>query len=430
MFNFVKKSREARLNKKLHKLLKVHPYFKDKDFSEIFDTRKYCNQLLEQQAKNLNLSADQLKEIWINNYFSKLESNYKEELDKKLNDLKENYKNRIQQIIINSFDRLDYQYFRDEFIIKVPAKNPEIRSRLVGLNARNKKTFERICGVELIIKDNDENVYLSSANHVKREIAYRVLKRLLEIKNIEPNKISNYYNEEKINFLNSLASIGEETVKQLKFKNINPNLYEYIGKLRYRYSFGQNVLEHSIESALLAEQIAHEVGADPYLAKLCAFFHDIGKSMDHETGMDHIQLGVEIAQKNDLPKEVISGIATHHSSQISNNIYDAIVKISDKSSASRPGARNNTKENFYKRVQIYEDICMKFNEVQHVWVLQSGFVIKILLKPNIISDSEIEGLIERIKLAFESNKLTSEYILTIEIIKENTYQFKTKKIIQ
>ncbi|MDE7221721.1 MAG: HDIG domain-containing protein, partial [Ureaplasma sp.] len=242
--------------------------------------------------------------------------------------------------------------------------------------------------------------------------------------------INNYYNEEKINFYNSLISIGEDTVKELKFKNIDPNLYEYIGKLRYRYSFGQNVLEHSIESALLAEQIAKEVNANPYIAKLSAFFHDIGKSMDHETGLDHIQLGVEIAQKYNLPQEVISGIATHHSSQISNNIYDAIVKISDKSSASRPGARNNTKESFFKRVKIYEDICMQFNEVQHVWVLQSGFVIKILLKPNIVSDSEIDGLIERIKLAFESNKLTSEYVLTIEIIKENIYQFKTKKIIQ
>ncbi|MDE7222072.1 MAG: hypothetical protein K2N40_02290, partial [Ureaplasma sp.] len=189
MFNFVKKSRENKLNKKINKLLKLHPYFKDKNLSDVLDSRKYSYQLLEQQAKNFNLSVEELKNIWINDYFNKLEDNYKKELEKRLNDLKENYRIRAQQIIINSFDRLDYQYFRDEFIIKVPAKNPEIRSRLVGLNARNKKTFERVCGVELIIKDNDDNVYLSSANHIKREIAYRVLKRLLEIKNIEPNKI-------------------------------------------------------------------------------------------------------------------------------------------------------------------------------------------------------------------------------------------------
>ena len=393
------------------------------------DEYKIINQkILKSEANRLNIPADKLKELWLSNYLQDAEDSFKQEFNQKLEEIKKHYQENSTNIFLELFNRLNYPYFRHEFIIKIPCRNQDIRSRLVGLNGRNKKSFERTCGVELIVNEGEDFVSISSANHIKREIASRVIKRLIEIKNIEPNKIENYYNEEKINFEDYLVQVGKDVIeKQLKLKNIDPNLYPYVGKLKYRYSYGQNVLEHSLESAYLAEQLAYELKVDPELAKMSTFFHDIGKSVDHETGKDHVEQGLIIASQFNLPYEVLTSIESHHDAISVTSIYDSITKLVDKLSACKPGARKNTKDDFFRRAKIYEDICLQFPEVQTCYVLKSGFLIKVIVKPNAIKDEDINLLAYKIKKAFETNEETKKYILTIELIKETTFKVKTEK---
>lgn len=386
------------------------------------------DEILAIAANKLNLSLDELKKLWLNQYLEHAEDEFKQKFNDQLSLLKSNYEQKSQEMIIEAFSRLDYKFFRDEFIIKIPCTNQEIKSRLVGLNGRNKKAFERTCGVELIINEDSDYIVLSSANHIKREIATQVVNRLLEIRNIEPNKIENYYKEEIDNFDKKVIEIGKNTIEKiLKLTNINSKIYSYVGRLKYRYSFGQNILEHSIESAFVAEELATKLKLDSQLAKMCAFFHDIGKSVDHTTNNDHIQQGLEIANSCNLPIEVISSIKNHHNDNVVDYVYDAITKIVDKASACKPGARKNDKDEFFKRIEIYENICMQFKEVQTCYALKSGFILKIILKPNVIKDDELPLLAYRIKEAFENNPQTKDYIISLEFIKENIYKLKTNK---
>ena len=390
---------------------------------------KYSSEpILKLASTKTNISIDELKNKWLNEYLMTIENTIIGEFNTKLDEIKQKYNENAKYILLDAFSRLDYEFFRDEFIIKIPCKNAEIKSRLIGLNGRNKKAFERTCGVELIISDKDEFITLSSANHIKRELAYLVLNKLLDTKNIEPNKIANYFLEAKNQFENQLFQIGKDVVERiLKFKNINQGLYPYIGKLKYRYSFGQNILEHSIESAYIAELLAQELKVDTKLAKMCAFFHDLGKSVDHETENDHIQQGVKLAEQYGLPLEVIQAITTHHDELIISNIYDSITKIADRSSASKPGARKNSKDDFFRRAKVYEDICYGFKEVENCYVLKSGFVIKVIVKPNLVKDDNVPILANLIKQKFEQHPETKNYVINLELIRESSFKTKTSK---
>lgn len=404
-------------------------------FHKIFNKNKKTSHLNKVQdeilaiaADKLNASPDELKKLWLKEYLAHAEDEFKKDFNNQLSLLKNDYEQRSKAMIIDAFNRLDYKFFRDEFIIKIPCSNQEIKSRLVGLNGRNKKSFERTCGVELIVNEDSDYIMLSSANHIKREIATQVINRLLEIRNIEPNKIENYYKEAVENFDRQVFDIGKNTIeKTLKLNNIDAKIYPYVGRLKYRYSFGQNILEHSIESAYVAEELATRLKLDPQLAKMCAFFHDIGKSVDHETNNDHIQQGIEIANACHLPIEVISSIKNHHSDNSIDYVYDAITKIADKASACKPGARKNDKNEFFKRIEIYEKICMQFKEVQTCYALKSGFILKIILKPNAVKDDELPLLAYRIKQAFEENPETKDYVISLEFIKESVYKLRTDK---
>lgn len=397
----------------------IKKWFSKKNFQSTTEINKL-------DLTNDKLILDKYKHIWLNEYLRNAENSFKDEFSEKLLEIKQKYESNFQNIILEILDRINLEFCREDFIIKIKCSNQEIRSRLVGLNGRNKKSFERICGVELLISIDDEYIQISSANHIKREIAVNVLNRLIEIKNIEPNKIENYFNEETKKFNDNLYDIGYNTIENiLKIKNIDSGLYKYIGKLKYRYSFGQNILEHSIECALIAEQIANLLKLDSKLAKACAFFHDIGKSIDHETNSDHISQGVELAQKYHLSNEVIESIANHHEYNIVPNIYCSITKLADKISASKPGARKNIKDDFIQRSKIYENICMQFQEVKTCYTLKSGFLLKVIIKPNLVKDDELALLAFKIKNAFKQHPEASKYVVTIELIKENIFKIKT-----
>ena len=401
-----------------------------KDLDEQIQKFHTLNNDLMNKIQQVNqLNPNQLKQDYLNAYLNNAKQDFINDFNTRNQEIKLNADKIARNLVLDSLSRIDFDSYKEDLIFKTICKNQETKSRLIGAGGRNKKTFERTTGMELIISQDDDVISISNPNLIKREIAKNLLLRLLDTKNIEPNKIENYYEEEKIKFFESLSELGKDILENvLNIHNLNPGIYPYVGRLKYRNSFGQNVLEHSIEVSLLCEQIARELGLDSNLAKLCGFVHDIGKSVDYESGKSHVDEGVEIASQFNLDPIVIHSIAAHHDGIVSTNEYAAIVKIADKVSASKPGARNNSKDDFFKRVEIYEKICSQFAEVKTCWVLKSGFAIKILVKPGMVKDDELGLLAYRIKKAFEDHSETKTYNITLELIKENVFKIKTDAI--
>lgn len=247
------------------------------------------NNQLEDRIKQVNTwDQNQLQNNFNVSLLNQMNKELTSEFNTKFQEIKSQQDKIARDLILEAMGRVNYDYFKEDVLFKVTCKNPETKSRLIGLNGRNKKAFEKTTGMELIINEQDV-ISICSANLIKREIAKYLLLRLLDTKNIEPNKIENYYQEELIRFNEQLTLLGKDIIEnKLQVYDLDPKIYWYVGRLKYRVSFGQNVLEHSLEVGYIAESLAYQLGLDPKMAKLCGFFHDIGKAIDHETGKSHV----------------------------------------------------------------------------------------------------------------------------------------------
>lgn len=400
----------------------------DKNDSLNLEIERYksLNKELENKILSLeSLDSQNLKKVYLEAYLNDAEKDFIKEFNKRNSLVAEKANEYARNLILDSMSRITLTPYREDLIFKVVCKNPDTKSRLIGLNGRNKKTFEKTTGMELIINEDDV-ITIASPNLFKREIAKFLLLRLLETKNIEPNKIENFYKEEEEKFNVYLKELGEKVIKdELNVFDLDERIYHYVGRLKYRSSFGQNVLEHSIEVGLICEQIARELNMDSKLAKLCGFFHDIGKAVDYESGKDHVEEGLRIANECNLDPIIMHSIEAHHDQVIARDQYAALTKIADKLSASKPGARNHSKDDFFKRVELYENIVKQFKEVKTCWVMKSGFHIKIIVNPSMIRDEELSLLAYKIKNAFENHEETKSYNISLELIKENVFKIKT-----
>lgn len=370
---------------------------------------------------------------YLNLEFSKLSEDWKKILksdyDKYLSTLKIDLEQKARNILWEAISKVNVDNFKEDYIYKLKCTNDETKSRLIGLNGRNKKCFEKTCGLELIVNKNDDDIKISCTNLLKKELGARLLKRLVDTKNIEPNKIKNFYEEIKNDFNLEIEKFGKYIVEEkLGIFDLNSKIYRDVGLMKYRMSYGQNLLEHSLECAAIAKNLAEKLNLDSKLLIKCAFFHDIGKVLESDiNNKNHVDLGVEWAILNKLDPNVINSIEAHHGAVPTNSIYSAIAKFIDEISASREGARTNSKDSFVERVKLYEQICYQFPEVKDCWVLNTGFLVKIIVKPNLVKDDELELLGIRIKKAFEENSNTKVYNITLELIKENVFKIKTDK---
>lgn len=313
---------------------------------------------------------------------------------------------------------------KTSFTIKLNDDN--IKGRIIGKDGRNKKAFEYITGVDLIIEKEPE-ITLSSLNPIRREIARMLLEKLLLTKNIEPSRIEKLYEEISLNFDTSLYDIAEDVIEnQLNIFDINKNLYQIFGKLKYRTSFGQNNLQHLKECAFLASAIAVELGLDPVKAKKAAFFHDIGKAIDFELDNDHVESGLKLATEYNLEPYIINSIASHHDKIPCDNIYSTIVKIVDKISASRPGARFISHEEYIKRITTIEEICNSFPCVKNSYAIKAGKQVRIIVNPTLISDDESASLVFDIKTKLENNNIVNKQPIDIILIRENRFEVRSE----
>jgi len=313
-----------------------------------------------------------------------------EEASKRLREwedkLKEEADRRAQGILSQAIQRSASEIVSETSVVSVPLPGDEMKGRLIGREGRNIRALEQATGVDLIIDDTPEAVTLSSFDPVRREVARLALMKLITDGRIHPARIEEVVAKTKEEVDVTIYSAGEQAAIQLEVHGLRPELIRLLGRLKYRTSYGQNVLAHSIEVGFLAGMIAAELGANVAIAKKAGLLHDIGKAVDREVEGTHAAIGADLVKQWEKSQEVVQGIAEHHLETTTPGIWGYIISAADAISSARPGARRESLESYLKRISALEDIANSFKGVEKSFAIQAGREIRILVKPEEIDD--------------------------------------------
>ncbi len=397
--------REESLDKKLEGV-EQREQAMNKRLAEIDKTEEEIKEMHRKQVEELErisgLTAEEAKAILISNVEQEarhdaaillrdIEQKTKEEADK-----------RARNIVSLAIQRCAADQVAEATVSVVALPNDEMKGRIIGREGRNIRALETATGVDLIIDDTPEAVILSSFDPVRREIARISLEKLIMDGRIHPARIEEMVEKAKKEVDTQIREAGEAAVLEVGVHGIHHELVRYLGRMRYRTSYGQNVLRHSIEVAHLAGIMAAELGANVTLAKRAGLLHDIGKSIDHEVEGSHVQIGADLAKKYRENAAVIHCIMAHHNDVEPNSIEAVLVQAADAISAARPGARRETLETYIKRLEKLEEIANSFDGVDYSYAIQAGREIRIIVKPEKISDAETVVIARDIAKRIES----------------------------
>lgn len=374
---------------------------------ELEKNSQRINKLLQEQKNQLLKISKMTLEEAKKELFNDLEKELAHESGKMIKEIEDRAKaeadKKSRNIISLAIQRFASDHTVDSTTSFVPLPNEDMKGRIIGREGRNIRAFEMLTGVDLIVDDTPEAVVISGFDSIRREIARISLEKLIVDGCIQPTRIEEVIEKSKVIVNNEIQEAGEQIVFDLNIKNISPKLVNLLGKLKYRTSYGQNVLQHSKEVAYFSEIMASELGVNSQLAKRAGLLHDIGKAVDHEIEGTHAAIGAEIAKKNGEIPEVVNAIAAHHFDVEQKTIEAVLVQSADAISASRPGARREMLETYIKRLENLENIANSFEGVKKAFAIQAGREIRIIVNPEEIDEYMAKKISRDISVKIEKN---------------------------
>ena len=381
--------KEESLDKKTEQLEKKNEQL-DKKIKDNELAREQLNAAIELQTKALErisgLTAEEAKAELV----EKLESVAKSEFAQRMAELEEQFKDEADTKARNYISLAIQRYAADNVsestITSVSLPGEEMKGRIIGREGRNILMLEKLTGVDLIIDDTPEAITLSGFDPVRREIARLTLEKLISDGRIHPTRIEEMYEKAKREVEAGVKQAGERATFEVGVHGLNPELVKLLGRLRYRTSYGQNVLKHSVEVAFLAGIMAEELGVDAATARRAGLLHDIGKAFPHDVEGTHVQIGVNAVKKYKESREVVHAIEAHHNDVEPQTIIAVLVQAADAISAARPGARREDLENYTKRLEKLEEIAKEFQGVEKAYAIQAGRELRVMVKPEEVND--------------------------------------------
>lgn len=364
--------------------------------------------------KITHLSHEEAKQELLKTIEKKCEEDLMVRIQKMELQGEERLEKRAQDILTTAIQRLAHNMASDVMSTTVQIPNDEIKGKIIGKEGRNIKAFERVTGVEIIIDDTPGAITISSFNPIRRQIARIALENLIADGRIQPAKIEEMVEKSKTEINKIIKEKGEQAVYECGVFNLDPRIVHILGRLHFRTSYGQNVLQHSIEMAHVAGIIAEELGANVSIAKAGALLHDIGKAVDHEVQGTHVEIGRRILQKFGASEEIVKAMQAHHGEYPYETVESVLVQVADAISGSRPGARRDTVENYLKRLEDLEGIANSFKGVEKAYALQAGREIRVFITPSDVSDLEAKNTAREIALRIEHElKYPGEIKITV-----------------
>ncbi len=340
----------------------------------------------EEIERIAGLTQEQAKNFLLERTEKKLDLEYSKRIADHEARVKEDSDKLSKKLVVLAIQRTAVDHVAETTTSEVKLPSDDMKGRIIGREGRNIRTFETTTGVEVIIDDTPEAVVLSAFDPVRRAIARLTMEKLIQDGRIHPARIEETFEKSKKEIDKAIWEAGQQAVLEVGIGDVNPELVKVLGRLKYRTSYGQNILNHSIEVANLTGNLASELGTNPTLARRCGLFHDIGKATDHDVQGTHASIGAELARKFKEPKGVVHAIAAHHAEIEQKTIEAILVQAADAISAARPGVRGETLESYIQRLKDLEDIANGFNGVDRCFAIQAGREIRVMVIPDDIDD--------------------------------------------
>ncbi len=413
--------KEENVDKKLEQIERREQSLSSREDS-LNKKKEEVNRLNEQRVRELErisgLTSEQAKEYLL----KVVEDEVKHETAIKIKEMdmrvKEEAGKKAREYVVNAIQRCAVDHVAESTISVVQLPSDEMKGRIIGREGRNIRTLETLTGVDLIVDDTPEAVVLSAFDPIRREVARIALEKLIVDGRIHPSRIEEMVEKAEKEVDNGIREAGESALLETGVHGVHPELIKLLGRMKFRTSYGQNALKHSIEVSLLAGLLAQEVGADVRMAKRAGLLHDIGKSVDHEMEGTHIQLGVELCKKYKENAIVINSVESHHGDVEPQSMIACLIQAADAISAARPGARRETLETYTNRLQQLEDITNGFKGVDKSFAIQAGREIRVMVIPEQVDDSDMVLLARDISKQIEA-ELEYPGQIKVSVIRES-----------
>jgi len=391
------------------------------EIKEIEEKDRLSNELLEERRTILEKMSGYSKQEAFDQLIKEIESEFAEDLNVRMhkleNYLEESLKDRAKDILATTIQRLATPTTTELSMSSVAIPNEDLKGKIIGKEGRNIRAFERFSGVELLVDESPGYIVVSSFDPIRRATAVHALENLIKDGRIQPAKIEEELEKSKLAIHEIIKEKGSQAVFECGIYNLDPRIISILGRLHFRTSYGQNVLQHSIEMAHIAEMLASELGADVYIAKAGALVHDIGKALDHEFEGTHIDIGIKVLRRFNADERIITAMKSHHDDCTHETIEAVIVQTADIISGGRPGARRDTAEAYLKRLKDLENLASRMHGVEKVYAISAGREIRIFVHPENVSDLESKILARNIAVNIE-NELRYPGQIKVTIIRE------------